>query len=99
MSKTKEKALKFEEAIARLEEIVGRIESGEIGLEESLAAYEQGMKLVGHCRSILEVTEQKIGELKVDGKGRLRDVGGPTQETDPQEYQHDQEQDNIENQE
>jgi exodeoxyribonuclease VII small subunit len=44
------KALKFEEALARLEGIADEIEQGKIGLEESIARYEEGMKLVQRCQ-------------------------------------------------
>lgn len=56
----KEKTLTFEESMNRLEEIVQAIESGEIGLEESLAKYEQGMELVKRCRGILDRAEKRI---------------------------------------
>lgn len=53
----------YEEAVDRLEAIVERIESGEIGLEESIAAYEQGVALLKRCREILGRAEQRITEL------------------------------------
>ena len=55
--------LSYEQAVERLEELVERIESGQIGLEESIAAYERGAKLVARCRSILEKAEARIEEL------------------------------------
>ena len=53
----------FEESVAQLEQIVAAIESGQIGLEESLAKYEQGMQLVKRCRSILDRAEKRIEQL------------------------------------
>jgi len=53
----------FETAVAQVEELIDKIEQGEIGLEESVAAYEQGVKLIGRCRAILDTAEQKIIEL------------------------------------
>jgi exodeoxyribonuclease VII small subunit len=53
----------FEESLANLEQIVAAIESGQIGLEESLAKYEQGMDLVKRCRSILDRAEKRIEQL------------------------------------
>ncbi len=73
MSKPKDKPLKYEEALAQLEDLIERIESGQVGLEESLVAYEQGMKLITHCRSILAAAEQKITELSAHENGRLAD--------------------------
>lgn len=66
-------SLSYEEAAARLEEIIDRIESGEIGLEQSLESYERGMALLRHCRAILDRAEQKVSELTPapadDGRG------------------------------
>lgn len=73
MSKSKNKTLSFEESIAQLEGIIERIESGEIGLEESLTQYERGVQLAQHCRTILAQVEKKITELSVDQKGNLHD--------------------------
>ncbi len=56
-------ALTFEQALARLESIVDRIEAGEVGLEAAIAEYEQGVNLLKRCRSILDHAEQRISEL------------------------------------
>jgi exodeoxyribonuclease VII small subunit len=64
--------LTYESAIEEIESINDRIESGEIGLEASLAAYERGMRLIAHCRSILDKAEQRIEALTptdADGPG------------------------------
>ncbi|HVT80772.1 MAG TPA: exodeoxyribonuclease VII small subunit [Phycisphaerae bacterium] len=53
----------FEASVAQLEQIVAAIESGQIGLEESLAKYEQGMELVKRCRGILDKAEKRIEQL------------------------------------
>jgi exodeoxyribonuclease VII small subunit len=63
------KAQSFEEAVAELEKIVAAIESGQIGLEESLARYEQGMELVKKCRLILDRAEKRIDLLSQQGEG------------------------------
>lgn len=55
--------LSYEQAIAEAEGIVDRIESGEAGIEESLAAYERGLALLTRCREILEKAEQRVTEL------------------------------------
>lgn len=60
---SKENSPSFEEAVAQLEKIVAAIESGHIGLEESLAKYEQGMELVKRCRTILDKAEKRIEQL------------------------------------
>lgn len=56
-------ALSFESAMEQVESIIDRIERGEIGLEESLAAYEQGVKLIQHCRQIHKHAVQRVDDL------------------------------------
>jgi exodeoxyribonuclease VII small subunit len=64
-----EKPKTFEESVADLEKIVAAIESGQIGLEESLAKYEQGMELVRKCRGILDRAEKRIEQLTQSADG------------------------------
>ncbi len=54
---------RFEDRIERLEALIDRIESGEIGLDESIDAYEQGIGLIEGCRTMLESAEQRVDEL------------------------------------
>ncbi len=56
--------LKFEEALAALGEIVNKLESGEVSLEESIELYEKGMKLSKKCTELLEKAEQKVQFLQ-----------------------------------
>jgi len=58
--------LSYEEAIGELEAITDRIESGEIGLEASVAAYARGVTLLKRCRELLAHAEQRIDELSGD---------------------------------
>lgn len=50
----------FEKKLTRLEEIVGKMENGEITLEESLRLFEEGVQLSRTCQKELEVAEQKV---------------------------------------
>jgi len=50
----------FEQALERLEDVVHQLEEGQIGLAESLAQYEQGVKLLKLCYQLLERAERKI---------------------------------------
>jgi exodeoxyribonuclease VII small subunit len=52
--------LSFEQAIKELTSIVGKIEQGEIPLQDSLTQYEKGMALIKHCREILQKAEKRI---------------------------------------
>lgn len=54
------KAPQLEESLDRLEALVERMESGEMTLEESLAAFEQGVKLTRECQQALTQAEQKV---------------------------------------
>lgn len=53
----------------QLEAIVGRIERGEVGLEDSVKQYEQGVQLIARCREILGRAEQRVEELTRPAKG------------------------------
>ncbi len=50
----------FEVALEEVESIIRRIESGEIGLEESITQYERGVGLVRQCRETLDKVEQRV---------------------------------------
>ncbi len=59
MTNTK-KSIDFEEALDQLEELVEDMENGDLTLEESLKAFEQGIKLTRECQSALSQAEQKV---------------------------------------
>ena len=63
---------KFEEAMEQLEKIVERLESGELSLDDSLAAFEDGVKLVKFCNQKLTEVEKKIELLVKDKHGKLQ---------------------------
>lgn len=58
--------LDFEQALARLNELVGKLEAGELPLEESVAAFEAGVKLSRRCESLLDAAEQRLQVLNDD---------------------------------
>jgi exodeoxyribonuclease VII small subunit len=63
--------LTFEASLERLEEIVGQLEGGQLGLSDSLARYEEGIKYLKFCFQQLERAERKIELLSgVDAEGR-----------------------------
>jgi exodeoxyribonuclease VII small subunit len=60
----------LEEALSRLEAIVRRLEEGQPSLDESLAQYEEGVRLLRHCYQLLEKAERRIELLAgVDAQG------------------------------
>jgi exodeoxyribonuclease VII small subunit len=60
---------KFEESLQVLEELVTKLERGEVTLDEALASYERGIKLVRRCYSLLETAEKKIEKLMANSDG------------------------------
>ena len=63
---------KFETAMEELEKVVERLESGELSLEDSLAAFEDGIRLVKFCNQKLTEVEKKIELLMKDKEGKLQ---------------------------
>lgn len=63
--------LKFEDSLARLEQIVGQLEAGNLPLEESLKVFEEGIALARHCARYLEEAEKRIEILTKDDHGAL----------------------------
>ena len=61
--------LSFEEAIKELTNIVGKIEQGQIPLQDSLSQYERGMALINHCRTILQKAEKRIEKIATEEEG------------------------------
>ncbi|HVV93894.1 MAG TPA: exodeoxyribonuclease VII small subunit [Hyphomicrobiales bacterium] len=60
----------FEKALAELESIVGKLEQGNVPLEESIALYERGAALKRHCDRLLEAAEQRVEKITAAGDGR-----------------------------
>lgn len=56
----------FEDKLARLEEITTSLENSEIGLEDSIQLFEEGVKLSKECLTVLEKAELKVTTLKKD---------------------------------
>ena len=61
----------FESSLAELEDIVAKLENGDMPLEESLALFEQGIKLSRDCRDRLTNAERRIEILTQDSDGNL----------------------------
>jgi exodeoxyribonuclease VII small subunit len=55
--------LSFEAALKELEGIVGRLEQGEVDLEDSIALYERGQALKGHCEARLKAAEGRLEKI------------------------------------
>lgn len=72
----------FESALERLEGIVRKLESGELPLDDSLAAFEEGVRLSTFCHKRLDEVEKKVQLLLADG-ARVPFEGLDTQDRGP----------------
>jgi exodeoxyribonuclease VII small subunit len=61
--------LKFEDCLARLEQIVSALEGGNLPLEDSLKVFEEGVALARHCARYLDEAERRIEMLAKDETG------------------------------
>ena len=62
-------AMSFEQAMAELDQIVRRLESGDAGLEESIGLYERGSRLKAHCEAKLTAAREKGERIVVGADG------------------------------
>ncbi|GEP06743.1 exodeoxyribonuclease 7 small subunit [Methylobacterium oxalidis] len=66
--------LPFEKALEQLEEIVRRLERGDVPLDESVAIYERGERLKQHCEMLLKRAEARIQKITLGPDGRAEGV-------------------------
>ena len=71
--------MSFEAALAELEQVVARLEKGEVALDESITLYERGAALRAHCEERLKVAEDRVAEIArgPDGSVGARTVDIP----------------------
>jgi exodeoxyribonuclease VII small subunit len=62
--------LPFEKALAELEQIVGRLEQGNVPLDQSITLYERGEALKRHCDGLLQAAEARVAKITLDSAGR-----------------------------
>lgn len=79
MARKKEK---FEEALQKLEAIVAQMEEGDLPLEETLKAFEEGVRLARFCASKLDEAERKVEKLMLDQAGKLQTTSFSEEEDD-----------------
>jgi exodeoxyribonuclease VII small subunit len=72
MAKKDQADKKFESALEELVSVVEQLESGDLSLEDSLAAFEKGVGLVKYCNQKLSEVEKKVELLIKDKDGRLQ---------------------------
>ena len=69
----KKTPLDFEQSLAELQTLVERLESGELSLEDSLGAFEQGIRLTRDCQAALSQAEQKV-QILLERNGELEEA-------------------------
>ena len=62
--------LSFEQAVAELENIVAKLERGDVALDQSIAIYERGEALKKHCETLLGAAEARIEKIRLDRNGK-----------------------------
>lgn len=79
-------APRFEEKLRELEEILKRLERGDLSLDDSVAEYERGIQALRMCREVLQGAERRIEELV-----RVRDPARPDDPSrvEPRPFQHE----------
>jgi exodeoxyribonuclease VII small subunit len=69
--------LEFEQALAELEQLVERLERGDLPLDEALKTFERGVALTRHCQTALKAAQQKVEILlKKNGQAELQPFAG-----------------------
>ncbi len=69
MTETPVAEMSFEDAMKELEEVVGKLERGDVALEDSIKLYERGAKLKKRCEAKLKEAEEKVAAITLDGDG------------------------------
>ena len=73
MEKKHKQDFNFEKALENLEQLVSSMESGELSLEDSLKAFETGIKLTRECQTALKEAEQKI-QILINEEGDTEEM-------------------------
>ena len=64
--------LSFEQALDQLEQIVDRLERGDVALDESIKIYDQGEALKKHCAALLKAAEDKVEKIRIGADGAAK---------------------------
>jgi len=70
MTETPVAVMSFEQAMAELEQVVSRLERGDVALEDSIRLYERGAQLKAHCEAKLAAAEEKVQQITLDATGQ-----------------------------
>ena len=64
-------AMNFEDALAELEQIVRRLEGGQVKLDEAISSYERGAQLKRHCERMLAEAQQRVDRIVIGPEGAI----------------------------
>lgn len=67
--------LSFEAAMAELEQVVTKLERGDVALDDSIALYERGAALKAHCEARLKSAEEKVAAITLNADGQATGTG------------------------
>ena len=70
MTDTPVSKMSFEQAMAELEQVVGKLERGDVALEDSIKLYERGAELKKRCEAKLKEAEEKVAAITLDADGK-----------------------------
>lgn len=70
MTDTPPSEMTFEQAMKELEQVVGRLERGDVALDESITLYERGAMLKKRCEEKLKEAEEKVAAITLDAEGQ-----------------------------
>ncbi|MCA0041974.1 exodeoxyribonuclease VII small subunit [Celeribacter litoreus] len=70
MSENKVEDMSFEQAMTELDQVVSKLERGDVALEDSITLYERGAKLKAHCEAKLKEAEEKVEKITIGPDGQ-----------------------------
>lgn len=74
MNDTPTDEMSFEAALAELEQVVTRLERGDVPLEDSITLYERGAKLKAHCEARLQAAQMRVEAIRLAEDGTPKDT-------------------------
>lgn len=87
--KSSAKKLNFEQSLAKLEQIVQRLEEEQIPLERAIDLYAEGQQLIKQCEQRLKAADNRIRQIRETAEGRIEETPFDSQPTEPSDPDED----------